>query len=48
MSLEIQSTRTISGGFHMGKCLEHCIGKNIGKNKGTGLEDGLIECKLIW
>ena len=28
----------------MGKCLEHCIGKN----KGTGLEDGLIECKLIW
>ena len=33
------------GGFHMGKCLEHCIDKYI---KGTGLEDGLIECKLIW
>ena len=32
------------GGFHMRKCLEHCIGKNI---KGTGLEDALIECKRI-
>ena len=32
------------GGFHMGKCLEHCIGKYI---KSTGLEDALIECELI-
>ena len=28
----------------MGKCLEHCIGKYI---LGTGLEDALIECKLV-
>ena len=32
------------GSFHMGKCLEHCIGKHI---KGTGLEDALIEYKVI-
>ena len=32
------------GGLHMGNCLEHCIRKYI---KGTGLEDALIECKLI-
>ena len=32
------------GGFHMGKCLEHCIVKYI---KDTGLEDALNECKRI-
>ena len=30
----------ILGGFHMAKCVLHCIGKNL---NGCGLEDGLVE-----
>ena len=32
------------GGFHMAKCLQHCIGKYI---KGTGLDDVLLETKIF-
>ena len=32
------------GGFHMAKCLQHCIGKYI---KGTGLDDVLLETNIF-
>ena len=32
------------GGFHMAKCVLHCIGKYL---NGCGLEDGLVEINIF-
>ena len=32
------------GGFHMAKCVQHCIGKNI---RGSGLDDVLMETQVF-
>ena len=41
---KFKSLVTCLGGFHMAKCLQHCIGKYI---KGTGLDDVLFETNIF-
>ena len=41
---EFRSLVPFLGGFHMAKCVQHCIGKYV---RGSGLEDSLLETSIF-
>ena len=41
---EFQMLVLCLGGFHMAKCVQHCIGKYI---RGTCLDDALVETQVF-